>query len=277
MIYKKKTKIITIMPHGPAYHYSQNKKPDIFWEKSDGTLVGFWTHEWLDILGDAILKSTDKYEYEVWQPDYRADKVYSKTLETGVTHRLFPAEDKMYKVGIRRIKGLFSDEILERLNELREQPIVAMFYGTYGFRHPFYLDIISRVGPKRKFPIFLRSGGMFKSPLGELWALHKPLTYLSLIIEHFQSKRIFGNIDLISEQSKSALAEVRRVYKGRMEKLTMGCDFDFWKPVASQEIKKNVQNKLNIPVGKKVFFASGNFVERKQLDKLLEVYFYISL
>jgi glycosyltransferase involved in cell wall biosynthesis len=77
---------------------------------------------------------------------------------------------------------------------------------------------------------------------------------------------------VVTEQTKSALREVRKVYNGHIEKLTMGCDFDFWIPVTSVELKKSIQNKLNIPEGKTVFFASGNFVPLKQLDKLLEVF-----
>ncbi|MEE9169999.1 MAG: hypothetical protein V3U73_09535, partial [bacterium] len=64
--------IITIMPHGPAYHYTPDEKPDVWWEKPDGSWLGFWSREWLDILGEAILKETDRYEWEVWQPDCRA-------------------------------------------------------------------------------------------------------------------------------------------------------------------------------------------------------------
>lgn len=273
MNYTNKPKIISIMPHGPAYHFSPNEKPDIYWKKPDGNLVGFWPREWLDFLGEAVLKETDKYDWEVWQPDYRADMVCSKTLETGVTHRLFPAEEKFYRPGIRSQKGIFSKPMISRLKEI-ENNMILMLYGTYGFRVPFYGEILRVFGPAKKFPIFLRSGGMFRSPIREMLEFHRPLTYLDLLFEHVRLKKLIHHtgIDVISEQSESALKEVRKVYDGRIEKLTMGCDFDFWVPVPSMELKKSVRNKLNIPQGKLVFFASGNFVSRKQLDKLLEVF-----
>ncbi|MBU4344491.1 MAG: glycosyltransferase family 4 protein [Proteobacteria bacterium] len=267
----KKTKIISIMPHGPAYHFSPDAMPDVFWKKPDGSVVGFWAHEWLDVLGEAVLKETGRYDWEVWQPDHRADRVYSKTLPTGVTHKLFPAEDKLYRVGIRSQIGIFSGIMIERLKELQGCPLVLMLYGTYGFRVPFYHEILKTFGRSR-FPIFLRSGGMFKTPLGEILKLHRPLTYLSLIIEHLELKKLFWHVDVISEQSEAALREVKRIYGGRIEKLTMGCDFGFWTPAPTDGVKESARKKLNIPQGKTVFFASGNFVPRKQFDRLIEVF-----
>ena len=55
---EEKYKIISMMPHGPPYHYSTNEKPDIYWEKTDGSLIGFWPREWLDFLGEAVLEVT---------------------------------------------------------------------------------------------------------------------------------------------------------------------------------------------------------------------------
>jgi len=260
------------MPHGPAYSFSSNQKPELFWEKPDGSFLGFWPREWLDRLGGAILKETDRYVWEVWQPDYRADKVYSKTLETGVTHHLFPAIEKTYRLGIRTQKGFFSEEMISYIKNLQNNPVILMLYGTYGLRIPFYIEILRIFGPVKKFPIFFRSGGMFKAPISELIELHRPSTYLCLLVEHFRLKKFVRYVDVISEQSESALREVKKVFNGRIEKLTMGCDFDFWVPVALTEIKKSIQNKLSIPEDKLVFFASGNFLPRKQLDKLLKTF-----
>lgn len=274
MNYTNKPRIISIIPQGPAYYFSSSEKPDIYWEKPDGGLVGFWPREWLDFLGEAVLKETDRYDWEVWQPDYRADRIYSKTLETGVIHRLFPAEEKFYRIGIRPQKGIYSKTIILCLKELENNKIILMLYNTGGFRTPFYNEILKIFGSSRKFPIFLRSGGMFKAPMSEMLELHRPLTYLDLLVEHIRLKKLlrYVDIDVISEQSESALKEVRKVYNGRIEKLTMGCDFDFWLPVPSVELKRSIRNKLNIPQEKMVFFASGNFVPLKQLDKLLEVF-----
>jgi len=260
------------MPHGPAYHFSPHTMPDVSWKKPDGGVVGFWAREWLDILGEAILKETDRYEWEVWQPDCRTDKIYSKTLDTGVTHRLFPAEERSFRTGIWFQDGIFSEAMISHLRKLQDDPIILMIYGTYAFRVPFYHEVLKIFGPTRRFPIFLRSGGMFKAPISEMRGLHRPLTYLSLVVENFQLKSVLRYADVISEQSESGLGEVRRLFDGRIEKLTMGCNFDFWVPVPSAGTKELLRNELNIPQGKRVFFASGNFVPRKQFDKLIGVF-----
>jgi len=269
---QNKCKIISIMPHGPPYHFSPDEKPDIYWEKPDGSLVGFWPREWLDFLGEVILKETDRYDWEVWQPDYRADKIYKKTLETGVTHSLFPAEERIYRLGISAHKGICSDEMILRLRELQHNKIILFLYNTYGFRAPFNNEILKLFGPENNFPIFFRGGGQFKAPISEMMELHRPLTYLDLIAEHYKLKKLILYVDVISEQSRSALKEVAKVYNGRIEKLTMGCDFNFWVPVPSLEIKKLIRDQFNISRGKTVFFASGNYVPLKQLDKLIEVF-----
>ncbi|OGW39031.1 MAG: hypothetical protein A2Y97_02340 [Nitrospirae bacterium RBG_13_39_12] len=267
--------IISIMPHGPAYDFSPNESPPFYWENSIGNKVGFWPREWLHYIGEAVLKETDRYSWEVWQPDYRADKIYSKTLQTGVVHRLFPSEENLYRHGWKPQTGFLSHSILSRLKDIQGEPMILLLYGTYGFHVPFYHVILEQFGPYKKFPIFYRSGGMFRSPLSQLFSLHRPLTYLNLIIQHFYIKRLLRYVDIISEQSEMALKEVREIYSGRVEKLTMGCDFDFWIPVESDEIKSAIRKKLDIPYFKKVFFASGNFQPRKQLDRLIEVFLKI--
>ncbi len=260
------------MPHGPCYHFSPDDKPDYWWEKPDGSWLGFWTREWLDILGEAVLKETDQYDWEVWQPDYRAERIYSKTLDTGVIHRLFPAEQKLYRPGIRPQKSFFSKPMISRLKTLQSDKMVLMLYNSHGFNVPFFNKILKIFGPAKKFPIFFRGGGMFKVPISEVLGLHRPLTYLCLMVEYFRLRKLVRYVDVVSEQSESALSEARKVYNGRIERLTMACDFNFWIPVPSLELKESIRKKLNIPQEKTVFFASGNFVLRKQLDKLIEVF-----
>lgn len=260
------------MPHGPVYGFSPDEKPDVWWKKPDGNWLGFWKREWPDLLGEAVLKQTDQYEWEVWQPDYRADRIYSKTLDTGVTHRLFPAVLKIYRPGIKTRKGFFSEAMILSLKELQNEPILLKFHSTYGFCVPFYIEIMKIFGATKTFPIFFLGHGMFNTPFSEILGLHRPLTYVCLMVEHFRLKKLIKHIDVISEQAESALAKVRRIYSGSIEKLTMGCDFDFWVPAPSPELKKSIRKELKIPQDKTVFLASGNFIPRKQFDKLIEVF-----
>ena len=260
------------MPHGPAYDFCPDEKPDVWWERPDGSWLGFWTREWPDLLGEAVLKQTDQYEWEVWQPDYRADRIYSKTLETGVTHRLFPAEERTYRLGLEYRKGFFSEAMISHLEESQYNPMILKLYSTFGLRSPFYNEILKNFGPAKKFPIFFLGLGMFKAPISEMLEIHRPLTYLYLVLEYFRLKKLLRYVDIVSELADSALREVRKVYSGRIEKFTMWCNFDFWVPVPSKELKISIRNKLNIPREKTVFLASGNFIPRKQFDKLIEAF-----
>ncbi len=265
-------KIINVMPHEPAYDFSPDEKPEVWWEKPDGSWLGFWPREWPDLLGEAVLKETDQYEWEVWQPDYRADRIYSKTLETGVTHRLFPAEERVYRFGLESRKGFFSEEMILHLKESQNSPMILKFYSTYGLKSPFYCEILTIFGTTKKFPIFFLGLGMFKAPVSEMLEMHRPLTYLNLMLEHCRMKKLLRYVDVTTELADSALRDVRKVYSGRIEKLTMWCDFDFWVPIPSEALKVSIRDRLNIPQGKKVFLASGNFIPRKQFDRLIEVF-----
>jgi glycosyltransferase involved in cell wall biosynthesis len=162
--------------------------------------------------------------------------------------------------------------MIARLKTLQSDKMVLMLYNSHGFNVPFFNKILKIFGPAKKFPIFFRGGGMFKVPISEVLGLHRPLTYLCLMVEYFRLRKLVRYVDVVSEQSESALSEARRVYNGRIERLTMACDFNFWIPVPSLELKESIRKKLNIPQEKTVFFASGNFVLRKQLDKLIEVF-----
>lgn len=268
---EKKTRVISVMPHGPAYDYYKGEVPEIHWALPGGATVGFWSREWMDVLGAEVLKRTDRYEWEVWQPDFRADKIYSHTLDTGVTHRLFPAGEKQYGRWPLGEKGVYSASLLSSLVEEGRGRALVLLYGTYGFRFPFYYEILGALRGL-KIPVFMRSGGMFRAPLSDLWGLHRPLTYLKTLKEHFQLKAAIARADVVSEQSAAALCQLRKIYRGRVEKLTMGCDFSFWTAAPSAAEKAALRLKLGVSSGKTLFFASGNFVPRKQLDRLVEAF-----
>ena len=267
MNYPNKPKIINIMPHGPAYHYLPDEKPDFWWEKQDGSWLGFWTREWPDLLGEAVLKETNQYDWEVWQPDYRADKIYSKYLNTGVTHKLFPAHEKKYGSGAFSEIGIHSQSLITHLSSIREKRIILQLHG---FPSSFNLELIRIFGPTKKFPIFLLTHGTIAAPVRELFGIHRPLTYLKLLMEQKKYSTVLQYADVIGGQNRASLDNIRMMYSGRIEKLNMGCDFDFWIPVPSHEIKRDVRKKLSVPENKTVFLVASFFVSIKQLDKLIK-------
>ena len=111
-----KPKIINILQHPPAYEmYSNGLKPEINWNTPDGQWVGIAGYDWPNQLGNEVLKLTNEFDYEVWQPDLRADKIYSHTFDNGLMHRLFPANKKNVRFGLRIISRFSSKQLLSSL------------------------------------------------------------------------------------------------------------------------------------------------------------------
>jgi len=259
--------IVNLMPHAPAYEFEPGAPPAVARTRPDGSWVGFWSREWPDLLGASVLRLGALYEWEVWQPDQRADREYAETLETGVVHRLFPAIARPYRRGVRRSIGLYSEPVLGRLGALRGRRILLVLHG---FRVPFYGALLERFGPDRSWPVLLVGHGMCTVPSSELVGLHRPLTYLDLALEHWRLGRELRWVDAVTAQCSYDAREISKVYHGPIERLTMGCVFDFWRPVPDKDIKRALRAALGIGPSTLVLFASGNFVPRKQFDRLIE-------
>lgn len=262
--------IINVHASNPPYAFASSQdRPDHSWPQPDGTWVGVWTREWPALLGEAVLNASDRYAWEVWQTDCRAKQVYSVTWNSGVIHRLFPATERVYRPGIRRQAGVYSEALLARLADAAGLPVVLHLHG---FRNPFYGEIVVRCGMPKRFPIWMVGHGMSVAPLSEMRGWHRPLTYACLLVEHWKLSRLLRAVDVVSAQSEYARGEVKKVFAGRTELLTMGCDFDFWTPVPSAKQKTAVRNDLGLPPSRTAFIATGNFVPLKQFDKLIEVF-----
>src|SRR5262245_28324292 len=106
------------MPHGPAYDFAPSEMPDVTWTTTSGSRIGFWTREWPDLLGEAVLHASARYRWEVWQPDERADREYAATLDTGLTHRLLPAIAVRARPGLWPVPSIHSAAIVARLQAL---------------------------------------------------------------------------------------------------------------------------------------------------------------
>ena len=79
--------------------------------------MGSWGYDWPDIIGNEVLKITDEFDYEVWQPDLRADKIYSHRFENGLVHKLFPAKTARRIYGIKTVWEVLSGDLMKRILE----------------------------------------------------------------------------------------------------------------------------------------------------------------
>lgn len=167
------------------------------------------------------------------------------------------------------MKGLYSEAMLSRIVELQRWPVILQLHG---FRVPFYSEVLRLLDTRKNWRVVSIGHGLVRPPLCEVFGMHRPMTYVCLLVEHWKLRRALAKVDVMTEQTTSALADFRRVYRGRIEQITMGCDFGFWTPVPSRETRLEVRGELGIGAGTTVFFASGNFIPRKQLEELVRVF-----
>ncbi len=245
------------MPHPPAYDaYEIQSRPTIHWETPQGSWVGIWGYDWPDQLGAQILKIEPKLEYEVWQPDLRADKIYAHRLEGGVVHKLFPARS-------HGISGpLTSTAIVDELAVLSLKGEVIL--------HLNYLrDALSNEILDRSFglPTVLEFHGTISLPSNEFWKVAKnPMRTVRLLGESSRLKSRFSNVRMIVHKNHDNLETLRRVYSGPFSQITMGVDFDFWKRRNKHEARK----ALGIAGDAFVFLLVSRLVDLKQVDKFIE-------
>jgi glycosyltransferase involved in cell wall biosynthesis len=260
-----KIKVINIMSHPPAYGIVENEpRPEVNWDAPAGRWLGIWGKDWHDLLGHEILKITDELEYEVWQPDYRADKIYTHRFDYGLVHKLFPARIKKYRDGLRINQAIFSAPILGMLEPLSEdgQPhvlhldasfspmsdrIVSRFYQRIPMVHQFYGDFKSYFFRKKQKNI--------------LKAFHQSLRERKL--SNYFSK--FRNVLTCRTEHLDLL---RENLKARVHTISWGIDFDYW---SRDKSKEEARELLHIPQDKFVILSSSRLYPVKQIDKLIEV------
>ena len=259
-----KTRIINILPHKPDYDFMQDKpRPPVNWDTPDGQWVGIYRNEIPDKLGEEILKFTDEFEFEVWQPDYRADKMYSHRFEDGLVHRLFPAQDVQTLHGIKLRKEVSSPALLKFLKkEAEKDQIIVNLNGDF-CRINF--EVLEECG---NLPVLQTFRGTLNLP-GTLILkprLNVPAS-LSYFIKHQRVKKLIGRIDHIMVQNELFNDDLKKIYHGPVDKVTSGCEFEVWKPMDRKQARK----EADLPQDKTILFTSSLLIPIKQLDKLIQV------
>ena len=135
-----KIKVINIIFNSPVYDFYKENRPLINWDTPDGSWVGIWGYDWNDIIGNEILKNSNQFYYEVWQPDLRADQIYHYTFKNGLVHKLFPVRNKMYIYGLKVKKGIFSNLILKELAQIINNKEIVLLHLNADYS--FFTDLI---------------------------------------------------------------------------------------------------------------------------------------
>jgi len=261
----RKPIIVNVLYHEPDYRFATDQaRPKINWDTPDGQWVGIYNNEIPNKLGNYILQYTDEFEYEVWQPDYRADKEYSHRFDNGLVHRLFPASAIRRLHGTKIRKFIHSPQLVARLQEYgRKNDVVVNLNGDLGFTQLYLLESLGHLPLLQSFrgTIMLPQHGVFKMRKNLLASL----TYYW---QYRKSEQLVKYIDHVTYQNNLFIDELSKMYKGPKSKLTSGCDFSFWKrtdKIASRQT-------LGLPQDKFIMLSSSLLIPRKQVDALIRVY-----
>ena len=102
-----------------------------------------------------LTKVTDEveFEFEIWQPDLRADKIYPAKLSDRVIHFSFPCNELSVCKGLKKVKEYFSPEVIERIIEFQLSAIKILFVSNLE-KNKLNLEF-----RKRNFPLIYSSLG----------------------------------------------------------------------------------------------------------------------
>jgi len=265
----KRGKIINIIHHPPAYEwYSNEPRPEINWDTPGGQWIGIWGYDWEDVVGKEVLKLTNEFEYEVWQPDSRADKIYSHTFKNGFKHKLFPAVNKRKLYGVRLMNKVCSDSMLRELENYSKDKNVILHLngGIFGLTKEI-LDSLNTM------PLVHSYRGVIHLPSTMFFSRTKNiLSKFNNIMDFFWLKRNINKIDIITYQNDINIKQLKKIYKGELIKVTSGCDFLFWHP----KDRKLARKELELPGDKKIFLCASNLIELKQVDRVISIFTELS-
>lgn len=257
------------MDHPPAYsEFSNQEKPPVHWVLPNGEWVGIWGEEWGDLMGAEIMKADPEIEFEVWQPDLRADKVYSHTFDGGLKHLHFPAQEKYFWYGLKRHNYISSNQLINLIkSNLSEITILHLPFPHF----PLVKSVINHFKNEK---IVVTCLGDLHLPLNRLGKFSlNVLSKFYLFREHFILKKILAHVNSFTLINHKFLKDFSKVYPGPYSIVPMGIDTEYW----TKKDKAACRKALNLPKDRIILFSSSRLIQLKQVDKLISILNRISL
>jgi glycosyltransferase involved in cell wall biosynthesis len=260
-------KIIDIMSHPPNYKaYENEPRPKVNWDIPDNSWVGIWGYDGANLIANAVKKISDSVEYEIWQPDLRADKIYAHRFESGVVHKLIPAYSKKLFEGLKLTETIYSQMIIDELNGLisKRNDLVLVIDGAPSeFNINLYYNFYKKIPILNLFSgdpgLFFNNNYLSKNFLKKIHnkiITSKRNRYFSRI-----NNAMVGNIP-------SSINLLTKRFNINVYTNLMGVDFNFW---SIDKSKCEARKFLNIPEKPFIIFSSSRLNKLKQVDKLVEV------
>jgi glycosyltransferase involved in cell wall biosynthesis len=260
--------IINVIEEPPAYAlYRASRRPEVHWNTGRGSWVGIWGYDWPNQLGDHVLQMSKDFAYEVWQPDLRADRIYTHYFPNGLIHSLFPAVRKRDALSMGRRTFISSDSMLVELRRRLKDDVLIQLNNFRGYLSLRIFELLQT----SECPLMITGHGSSVLPWEEMKVARSPATKLSLLVEHFRFMRGVHRVDFVADENQVQVKKLERLLHREVGYLLMGTDFDFWLP--------RLPNAARLPgfeqmknQGKTIFLSVGNYIPRKRFDKLIEVF-----
>lgn len=259
-------KVLNIINHAPAYeNYVGMPRPEINWDDRD-SWVGIWGFEWHDIQGNLVLNVSDDIKYEVWQPDYRASKIYEYTFDNGLTHRLFPATKKTDVHGLHRRQEIYSSQLVDAIAKLigDDEQFVLHINGLMGYLNK---QILNRF--VKKVPIVAQ----FYNNTKDLFTIPKTKNIFRLINawkKNFELSAYYKKLKYLIPSVEENTDIFEKKYGIKVFYRTF---YNFPIEFANGTNKLNVEEarkKLNIKANQFVILSLSRLVPVKQIDKFIQ-------
>jgi len=260
-------KIIFIIPFSPKYaEYADKPRPKYNWDTKDGQWVGIWGYDWGDLHLKSLVEYYDNYDCEIWQPDLRADKIYSAQLCENLIHRNFPAKmiKSFYRFKLR--KELYSKSIIEELKKYDDNNTVLMLPATV--RTKWMVSILGSIrNAKHIYYIYINDSKLLPLKISCL----NPLKALSTYLINKEKLQWLKNMNILltSYSDSEAVKKAEQINPNlKASKFVWGLDLDYWYPVIDKEAARK---KLKIPAEAFVILLSQRLVPEYQVDRFIEV------
>lgn len=260
-------KVIYIISFPPAYNFIKNPPPAHSWYNSKGDVISVWRQDRGHVFAKDIKSFFPEVEFEVWRPDYKADKEYVHIFHDGITHRSFPSKKRIFFRGLKPELVYTSSLLIARLSELIAESSISrnlVIHIPSDFSYLAYKILRKFNG---KVP-FLHTVHLNPGLLNIEFDTHNPLK----ILHRYFIKRTYESFKKMLKEI--ALSEDRVEFfthntEARIHKLDfMNFDFNWGQKRISRE---KARESLKLPAGKVILLSSCRLVPEKQIDKLIRV------
>jgi glycosyltransferase involved in cell wall biosynthesis len=204
-------------------------------------------------------------DYEVWQLDLRADKIYMAELNDRLLHKNFPAQKKKFFRGLKISEYIFSKEIIEYARQYNDKNVT--FILPAALIDPFKYTFLKSID---KTIIIYRNFISTSLLLPTLEASRNPL---KLLHRYLLSKKKLHNLKIMKHllalnDNPNAMKYLITINKNiNVYLFAIGMDYDYWQQDKSIQ---EARQYLNISLNKFVIFLSQRLTHGYQIDKFIK-------